>query len=185
MLGMSKKLEIRDSTIHDISEKDAKEFVLDKFEDVKKSSKINDLISFQTNNKFMIMSHDQEELKKLGHIVANYEKGQLSETVVEYEKHLRIALEKEPTIKTHCNVILHVFGFFSKNFSQSEKELFFDLLKQFQEKKITLGRLLSEINPIIYRFDSTYLASQTYFLLYSNQEEGNLFKILAKSNSKN
>ena len=182
---MSKKLEIGDSAIHNISEKDVKEFVLDKFEDIKKSNKISDLVSFQATNKFMIMSHDQEELKKLGHIVANYKKGQLSEVFAEYEKHLRIALEKEPTTKTHCNVILHVFGFFSKNFSQSEKELFFDLLKQFQEKKITHGRLLSEINPIIYRFDSIYLASQTYFLLYSNQEEGDLFKILAKSNSKN
>jgi len=74
---------------------------------------------------------------------------------------------------------MHIFGYFSKNFSQSEKEVFFDLLKQFQEEKITLGRLLSEINPIIYRFNSTYLASQTYFLLYSDSDPGNLFQILA------
>ena len=126
----------------------------------------------------MLMSHDQEKLKKLGHIVADYKKGQLSETVIEYEKHLREALEKDPTIKTHSNVIMHIFGFFSKNFSQSEKEIFFDLLKQFQEQKITLGSLLSEINPIIYRFNSIYLASQTYFLLYSDPDPGNLFKIL-------
>ncbi|MBT8172831.1 MAG: YbgA family protein [Nitrosopumilus sp.] len=179
---MNKKLEIRDSVIHSIPEKDLREFVFEKFEDVKKSNKIKDLISFHTTNKFMLMSHDQEKLKKLGHVVADYKKGQLSETVIEYEKHLRDALEKEPTIKTHCNVIMHIFGYFSKNFSQSEKELFFDLLKQFQEEKITLGRLLSEINPIIFRFNSTYLASQTYFLLYSDQEEGNLFKILAKDN---
>jgi len=75
---------------------------------------------------------------------------------------------------------MHIFGYLSKNFNQSEKEMFFDLLKKFQDEKITLGRLLSEINPIVYRFNSTYLASQTYFLLYSDPEPGNLFQILGR-----
>jgi len=176
---VSKKVESTNSIIPKISEKDVKEYIFEKFDDVKNSNKIKNLVSFQAMNKFMIMSHNQEELKNLGHAVASYKKGQFSEIISEYETFLKIALEKEPTIKTHSNVIMHIFGYFSKNFSQSEKEVFFDLLKQFQEEKITLGRLLSEINPIIYRFNSTYLASQTYFLLYSDSDPGNLFQILA------
>lgn len=176
---MTEKVKNINSTLPKISEKDVKEYIFNKFEDVKNSNKIKNLVSFQAMNKFMIMSHNQEELKNLGHIIASYKKSQFSEIISKYEKFLKIALEEDPTIKTHSNVIMHIFGYFSKNFSQYEKEVFFDLLKQFQEEKITIGRLLSEINPIIYRFNSTYLASQTYFLLYSDPDPGNLFQILA------
>lgn len=161
-----------------ISEKDVREYVIDRFEDVKITNKIKNLVSFQAMNKYMIMAHDQNELKILGNIVASNKKIPFSEILIQYEKHLKKSLEKEPTTKTHSNVMMHLFGYFSKNFSQSEKEQFFDLLNQFKEEKITLGEILSEINPMIYRFNNTYLASQTYFLLYSDPQPGNLFKIL-------
>lgn len=131
-------------------------------------------------NKYMIMAKDQSELKILGNIVAKYKKGKMEEIINEYELHLQKALSKSPTIKTHSNVILHIFGYFSKYFSQNEKEVFFKLLQEFKENKITIGKILAEINPIIYRFSNTYLASQTYFLLYSDPQPGNIFSFLEK-----
>lgn len=162
-----------------ISEENVKEYIFERFDDVKNTKKIKNLVSFQAMNKFMIMAHDQNELKILGNIVASYKKIAFSDILVEYEKHLKKAFEKKPTIKLHSNVILHIFGYFSNNFSQLEKEQFFDMLKQFREEKITVGNILAEINPIIYRFNNTYLASQTYFLLYSDPQPGNLFEILS------
>jgi len=162
-----------------LSEQDIKEYVLERFEEVKKG-KIKNLVLFQAMNKYMIMAHNQDELKILGNIVASYKKISLLEIMTEYEKHLRIALKKPPTIKSHSNVIMHIFGYFSKNFSQLEKEEFFKLLNEFKEEEITIGKILSEINPIIYRFNNTYLASQTYFLLYSDSQPGNLFHMLSQ-----
>jgi uncharacterized protein YbgA (DUF1722 family) len=161
-----------------ISEKDVREYIFEQFDNIKNTNKIKDLVSFQAMNKYMIMSHDQKELKILGNIVASNKKVEFSEILIEYEKHLKKSFEKEPTIKTHSNVIMHIFGYFSNKFSQKEKEEYFDLLKQFREEKITIGNILSEINPIIYRFNNTYLASQSYFLLYSDIQPGNLFEIL-------
>ena len=162
-----------------LSELDVKEYILERFKDAKKG-KIKNLVSFQAMNKYMIMAHNQDELKILGNIVASYKKISLLDIMSEYEKHLKIALEKPPTIKSHSNVIMHIFGYFSKNFSQLEKEQFFKLLNEFKEKEITIGKILSEINPIIYRFNNTYLASQTYFLLYSDPQPGNLFHMLSQ-----
>jgi uncharacterized protein YbgA (DUF1722 family) len=162
-----------------ISEKDVREYIFEQFDNVKNTNKIKDLVSFQTMNKYMIMCHDQNELKILGNIVASYKKLEFSEIMIEYEKHLKKSFRKEPTIKTHSNVIMHIFGYFSNKFSQKEKEEYFDLLKKFREEKITIGNILSQINPIIYRFNNTYLASQSYFLLYSDIQPGNLFEILA------
>ena len=167
------------TSVQKLTEKDIRDYVFERFAEVKKSNKIKDLVSFQAMNKHMIMAHNQNELKILGNIVASNKKIKFSEILEEYEKHLKVALESEPTTKTHSNVILHIFGFFSKNFSQQEKEEFFKLLTNFKDEKISIGEVLCEINPIIYRFNNTYLASQTYFLLYSNPQEGNLFKLLS------
>ena len=177
---MSEEQSIINTDVKRVSEKDIIEYVVERFEDVKTSNKIKNLVSFQAMNKYMIMAHSQEELKILGNIVASNKKIRFSEILTEYEIHLKKAMEKKPTIKTHSNVVMHMFGYFAKNFNRTEKHQFFKLLGQFKGKKVTIGKLLSEINPVIYRFNNTYLASQTYFLLYSDPNPGNLFHILGK-----
>ena len=163
-----------------ISENEIKNYILERFFEVKKSSQMKGLVEFQAMNKHMIMAHDQNQLKKLGNIVANFKKNTFSEVIKEYEQNLKIALEKQPTPKSHINVIMHVFGYFSHKFNQIEKKQFLDLVDKFRNQEITLGDILSKINPIIFRFNNTYLASQTYFLLYSEPEPGDLFKMLQK-----
>jgi len=155
-----------------VSEEDVKKYVLERFNDVKQTQKIKNLVNFQAMNKYMIMAHDQEELKKLGNIVARYKKIPFSEILDYYEKHLRKSLEKLPTIKKHTNVILHIIGHFSNNLNHHEKKKLLDLLENYKEENIALGKLLADMHPLIFRFDNTYLASQTYFLLYSNIAPG-------------
>ena len=178
---MSEKQRIVSTNLQKISEEEIKQYVLERFEDVKESHKIKNLVLFQTMNKYMIMSRSQEGLKILGNIVASNKKNNFDKIITEYENHLVLALDKKPTIKTHSNVILHMFGYFSKEFTRKEKEQFFELLEKFKNKDITIGKILSEINPIIFRFNNTYLANQTYFLLYADPNPGNLFKFLEKT----
>ena len=165
----------------ELSEKEVKQFVNKRFQEVKNDNKIKQLVEFQAMNKYLIMTHNQEQLRVLGRIVASNKKIKLSEILIEYENNLRLALQSKPTIKTHSNVLLHIFGFFSNNFSDLEKDKFFELLDNYKNEKITIGKILAEIHPIIYRFNKTYLASQTYFLLYANPQEGNVFKILEEN----
>jgi len=165
-----------------VTEKDTIKFVLERFSQVKKSKRIRELVEFQAMNKYMLMAHNQEELKMLGNLVASHKKIPLSDILDQYEEHLKIALKKEPTIKTHLNVMMHIFGYFSKYFSQSEKDLFDELLRQFKEGQITTGKMLSEIGPLIYRFNNTYLARQTYFLLYADTRPGILFAVFNNKN---
>jgi len=174
-----------DNIYKELSEKDIKLFVKGRFQEVKKNNKIKELVGFQAMNKFMIMAHSQEQLQVLGRIVASNKKIKLSEILIEYENHLKVALEFNPTIKTHSNVLLHIFGFFSKEFSALEKDKFFKLLEDYKSEKMKIGEILAEIHPIVYRFNKTYLASQTYFLLYANSEQGNIFKILEENKIKN
>ena len=79
---------------------------------------------------------------------------------------------------------MHIFGFFSKEFSDLETEKFFELLKNYKDEKMTIGDILAEIHPIVFRFNKTYLSSQTYFLLYASPEKGNIFKMLQSNDER-
>lgn len=173
---MSRVKSYANSKNNHISEKDIVEYTLQKFQDIKKSNKFKNILAFHTANKFMILAHDQVGLKKLGNIVASHKKIPFSEILQKYESHLKLAMEKKPTIKTHSNVIMHIFGYFLKHLEQNEKRVFLNSLEQFREGKKTIGNILLEISSIIYRFDNTYLASQTYFLLYSDIDYITIFQ---------
>ena len=73
-----------------LTQKEIKEFVLNRFQSVKKSNKVKELVEFQAMNKFLIMAHNQEELKVLGRIVASNKKVKLSEILNDYEKNLNL-----------------------------------------------------------------------------------------------
>lgn len=165
-----------------VTEKDVIKFVLDRFSQVKKSNRIRELVEFQAMNKYMLMVHNQEELKILGNLVASHKKIPLQDILDKYEKHLKITLKKEPTVKTHLNIMMHIFGYFSSHFGRSEEDLFYELLRQFKKEQITAGKMLSEIGPLTYRFNNTYLAKQTYFLLYADTRPGILFALLNDKN---
>ena len=56
-------------------------------------------------------------------------------------------MQSKPTIKTHSNVLMHIFGFFSKEFSDLEKEKFFELLTNYKNEKITIGENTCRNSP--------------------------------------
>lgn len=150
-----------------LSEKDVARYVKERFEDLKEDPKMSDLVNFHTNNKYLLMAHNQEKLKELGNIVANHPSNKIKEVLENYERYLEEALNSQPTIKTHTNVLMHIFGYFGKCFNQNEKKQLLELIKQFRKNQASLGSVLSEIEPITYQFNNMYLLSQTYFLLYS------------------
>jgi uncharacterized protein YbgA (DUF1722 family) len=150
-----------------LSEKDIVRYVKERFDELKVDPKMSDLVNFHTNNKYLLMAHNQEKLKELGNLVANHNNNKIEEVLENYGGCLEEALNYQPTIKTHTNVLMHIFGYFGKCFNQKEKKQLLELIKQFRNNQTSLGSVLSEIEPITYQFNNMYLLSQTYFLLYS------------------
>ena len=71
---MNKKMEILHPSPKRMTEEDVKNYIFERFEDIKRNKKIRSLVSFQATNKYMIMSHSQIQLKILGNIVELQEK---------------------------------------------------------------------------------------------------------------
>ena len=161
-----------------LTEKDITEYVLERFYELKRAPRMQDLVNFHSNNKYLIMAHSQIHLKELGNVVANHEKQSLKKVLNKYQEILLKTLKIKPTEKTHINALMHIFGFFGKYLSQKEKSVFIQFVKEYKKGKIKLGKILSEIEPITYKINNTYLISQTYFLLYSDANMGKAFQMV-------
>jgi len=136
------------------------------FREVKKKKSINELISFHSKNKFLIMSYNQKELKELGNIVANKNKKPISNVLTDYEYHLQLAFSKSPRCTSNINVLKHTFGYISNHLNPNEKKLFLDSLEQFRQGHVGLSVPINIMKSWIVRFDQPYLKEQTFFSPY-------------------
>ena len=159
-----------------LSEESISKFALDRFNEVKKSRKLSELASYHFVNRFLIKVHDSDEFEIVEKIIKDSKNRVFSLSVAEYEKHLRIALTGSPTVQSHVDVIMQIYGHFASYLDSYEKERIFSLIEKFKNEEISVGIMLSSINPIIFRIDNLFLTSQSYFLLYSEPEMKNLFK---------
>ena len=156
-------------------------FALSSFRDTKKTKKISSLIKYHANNKFLMMAYNEKTMRKLGKIIASYNKSNLTKVFRAYEKNLQLVFEKPYRRKTNVNVLMHVMGFFSKLLTQKEKKFILDLFKQYSDRRVPLSALIQVIRSWITRYQNSYLENQTYFEPYpfelmdiSNSGKGNL-----------
>lgn len=141
-------------------------FMLAAFRNVKSEGRMRDLVTFHTENKYLLMVYNQEELRKLGAIVANKERENFQELVSEYEKHLYSVLSRPPRYTSSINVLMHAFGHFSEQLSSQEKELFFGWIQKYRNGKASLCPATNIIRSWAVRFEDQYLVNQTFFEPY-------------------
>jgi uncharacterized protein YbgA (DUF1722 family) len=159
-----------------LTENDIIEYVKERFEEVKQDCTMGNLVTFHSNNKYLLLAHNQEKVNALGNIVANHKKIKTAEVIYNYENCLIETLNCTPTVKTHTNVLMHIFGFFGKFLNQKEKKTILRLIKQYRKNQVSLGQVLDKIEPITYQFNNMYLVSQTYFLLYADSNNDSIFE---------
>ncbi len=141
-------------------------YTMSSFRKVIKSSDINELIKFHSENKFLLLSYGQKYLKKLGQIVANNKKQSLKTILEEYEQNLYLAFNKGARCTNNINVLQHTFGYVSNNLNSDEKKMFIDSITDFRNGRISLSVPLNLIKSWVLRFDVEYLRNQTFFEPY-------------------
>ncbi len=131
--------------------------------------KIKALIEFHKKNKLLLMSYNQEIMRKAGRMVADAKKIGFDKTYAEYEKLLGIIMSKPYKISNLINSLEHAFGYFKNNLSKNEKEFFLKNFKKFASGKIGALSVLTLLKSYIIRFDEKYLSKQTLFYPYPEE----------------
>ncbi len=138
-------------------------FTLAEFKSVKAEKSMRALIKFHSESKYMLMVHSQVNLKKLGQITANSENKSIEDILDEYEFYLNKALCPRTNTKRNINMLLHLFGYFSKELSKEEKAYFLENLEDYSNNRIPFSVPLSLIRSWVVRFENEYLRSQMIF----------------------
>ncbi|CAM4248870.1 hypothetical protein BAMA_06490 [Bacillus manliponensis] len=141
-------------------------FTIAYFKTVKKNKNMQELIHFQSDNKYLFMAYNQTKQKELGRIIANSVKLPVEDVFEKYECVLYELLHRTPRYTSNVNVCQHIFGYFKKELKKVEKDHFLSLLEKYAEKKMPLSSLLVVLKSWALRFEEEYLLRQTYFEPY-------------------
>ncbi len=141
-------------------------FALASLREVERRGRMKDLVAFHAANKLLLMAYHQEELRRLGRIVANADKLRSAEVFARYGEGFAGALARAPRQTSHTNVLLHGLGHFSERLGREEKGFFLETLEAYRAKRVPLSACLLVLRSFVVRFGETYLASQTYFAPY-------------------
>jgi len=141
-------------------------FTLARFRELKATPSMKNLINFHKENKFLLMSYNQAEMKVMGNIAANSDQKPISELIKDYEAHLLKALSRAPRYTSNINVLMHALGHFSDRLNDGEKAMFLDMLQRYREGKVTICPATTLLKAWIVRFDEEYLRTQTFFEPY-------------------
>lgn len=144
-------------------------FTFSRFRKIKKLNSFKDLITFHTENKFLLISYNQKELKELGNILANQNQKSKNEVFLEYENHLFQAFQKNSRCNSNINVLQHMMGYVSSEISSEEKKFYLDLLDKFRNGQIPLSAPVNLLRSWAIRYNQKYLLSQTYFQPYPDE----------------
>ena len=137
------------------------------FKKVKAStSPAQDLLTFHTINKYLIMAYNQAALKRMGKIVANHEKLKMTSVIELYEKELEALYMSTLKPGKNVNMLLHLFGYFKKDLSSAEKSFFLEQLSLYEKELVSFNSLLLIIKAWVVRFEEPYLKQQTIFNHY-------------------
>ncbi len=138
-------------------------FTSARFRRLMESSRIADLVEFHSRHKMLLMAYHQEEMRHLGRLVANPHKLPAAQIFPEYGEGLSRAFRQPPRYNSNINVLMHAFGYVSKELGSSEKAHFLDTLDRFRQKQVPLVVPATLLGSWIRRFRVEYLASQLYF----------------------
>ena len=160
--GRIRNLKIRENFL-------TKLYILTGFRNIKESGKLKNLITFHTNNKYLLMAYNQENVRKMGRIIANQDKMDIDEVISKYEDIFRDSMLNDPNKKSNINILLHTLGYFRKELKKSEKSFFLDSVEKYRNGIYPLLVCQNILKSWIIRFNEEYLSKQTFFKPYPEE----------------
>jgi uncharacterized protein YbgA (DUF1722 family)/uncharacterized protein YbbK (DUF523 family) len=124
------------------------------------------LVAFHARHKLLLMAYNQDELHRLGRVVANAEKRPVENVFGLYAEGLGRAMAHPAKYTAAINVLMHALGYFKDGLNKAEKADFLDQLEGFRRGKLPLSVPVGLLRSWIARFGEEYLAQQSFLQPY-------------------
>ena len=119
------------------------------------------LVDFHTRHKLLFLARSQEHYRRMGRFIANLP-ASIDEAYSQYSTLLADTLRVRTTAKKHCNVLLHVLGYFKKMLSADEKQEALELIEAYRTADVPLIVPITLLNHFVRKYDQPYLRDQYY-----------------------
>lgn len=140
-----------------------------RFQAVKQSCSMKELVQFHSEYKFLLMAYHQNQLHQLGKIVANHENLSTDQVLEQYEQHLGLAMQKAPSRSNYINAFMHIFGYFSDTLSEKEKAFLLDRLQKYRADKVHISAIQNVMRAYAIQRNLDYLLNQAIWLPYPEE----------------
>ena len=112
---------------------------------------IHKLITFHSQYKYTLMSHDLVAYKQLGQLLANHTVS-LEHLATQYISGLMAALKKLATRKKHANTLAHIQGYFSKQLTSAQRQELCQYIDHYRQGLIPLIAPLTLIKHYLLQY---------------------------------
>jgi len=129
---------------------------------IQQGGTVDDLMTFHTEHKLLMMSHSVKHLRELGMIVSNTKKIPRSVLFEQYLQVLMNGLRFMATVKKHTNVLQHVAGYFKKKLSPGEKMELQESIALYHKGLVPLLVPITLLKHYVKKYDEPYLMRQHY-----------------------
>ncbi|MBN2713009.1 MAG: DUF523 and DUF1722 domain-containing protein [Planctomycetes bacterium] len=146
-------------------------FTLARFRQICSSNKIGDLVKFQANHKYLLMSLSQTVMRELGRLVANHTEHKPEEVFAKYRTKLCAAFAQPPRETSRINVLQHIMGHFSKKLEKGERDYFLDIVEEYRRDGMPLSVPVNILRLWAIRYGEEYIAGQFFLNPYPKELE--------------
>lgn len=129
---------------------------------------IRELTEFHAKHKYLVMSHNYEEYKRLGRLLGNATKHDIELVKQEYINGLMGALSKPASRKAQANTLSHLQGYFKKFITKIEKQELSSAIDEYRKGFVPLFVPLTLLKHHLTLNHNEYLSNQVYFAPYPN-----------------
>ncbi len=130
---------------------------------------VHKLVDFHARHKLIIMSHDQQDYRALGKLVADIRKDNLEQMAPEYLHSLMAALKKIATVGNHVNVLQHIQGYLKQNLDSEDKQELVQCIESYRNGIVPLIVPITLLNHHFRRNPNEYIERSWYMSPYPSE----------------
>jgi uncharacterized protein YbgA (DUF1722 family)/uncharacterized protein YbbK (DUF523 family) len=120
------------------------------------------LVRFHSAEKLLLLAHDPESYRALGKLVATAKQQPRPEVETRYGERFMRALRVPATKGKHCNVLLHMAGYFKDLIDPADRAELHESITEYRRGLVPLVVPLTLLRHHLRTYGSAYLAGQTY-----------------------
>ena len=140
-----------------------KVFTLRRFRDLLAKGKTRGgIVSFHTDHKLLLLSHDRKRYTEMGRLVARAKELPAGELYDRYQTLLMETLAAKPTVKKSADVLLHMMGHFKKVLTADEKQELLEVIDRYRKKLIPLIVPVTLVAHYVRKYRVSYLDRQVF-----------------------